>query len=580
MDTKKYFLNPDNRTQRQYEALRLFYIENVSAKEVSQKFGFTENYFKKLRFQFSKQIKNEQNPYFSNKKTGPKTRFTRQDIIDNIIELRKKNYSILDIKATLDTKEQFISVDTIDKILKAEGFAPLPRRTQQEKQSLIIPNKIKPPLCRNLQLNENEEFFTEKGAAPLIFLPLIQELGIIDVLQKCNFPQTSTLNDISNILSFLALKIMGNERLSHDESWQMDRALGLFAGLNVLPKSSTLSSYSYRITREVNKKFITALGGIFKSDDVEEGEFNLDFKAIPHWGDMSVLEKNWSGSRNRSIKSLLGLIVQDPSTGFISFTNANLKHTEQNDAIFEFIDFWKEGRGIAPKLLIFDSKFTTYENLSKLNQSDEKIHFLTLRRRSKNLVEKIENSPQSNWKSIKLDFGKRKHQNIRYIDESCKLRKYKGELRQIVLIDNGRQKPTFLITNDFDLSAKNLICKYARRWLVEQEIAEQVVFFHLNQASSSIVVKVDFDLTMSLLAHNLYKVLSSYLPGFENCTVPTIYRNFLENGAQVKIIDDKIIVSLKKKSHLPILFELPWLKKETFIPWMNKSIAFQYSTTS
>ncbi len=95
---------------------------------------------------------------------------------------------------------------------------------------------------------------------------------------------------------------------------------------------------------------------------------------------------------------------------------------------------------------------------------------------------------------------------------------------------------------------------------MEQEIAEQISFFHLNTPSSSIVVKVDFDLTLSLLAHNLFRVLSSAIPGFERCTVDTISRKFLENGAKIKIDDNVVTVHLKKKTHIPLLLDLPWMK--------------------
>jgi len=97
------------------------------------------------------------------------------------------------------------------------------------------------------------------------------------------------------------------------------------------------------------------------------------------------------------------------------------------------------------------------------------------------------------------------------------------------------------------LDIRKVVKKYARRWLVEKEIAEQVVFFNLNNPSSSIVVKVDFDLTLSLLAHNLYRVLANNLPGFEHCTAATISRKFLETGARIKVENREIVVSLKKK---------------------------------
>lgn len=579
MKLKTFFIQPDTSVQRQYEALRGFYAEGLSAPEVAKRFNFSTSYFKKLRNDFSHSVKRGENLFFRTVKTGPKKRFTETSVIKEIITLRKQNHSIQDIKGILEAKGLRISLDTIDNILKTEGFAPLPKRTRIEKLSVKIPDKIEAPQCVPLEIKD-EEFSTENNAAVLIFLPLIERLGIIEAIQNAGFPKTSVISDVSSILSFVALKILGNERLSHDTSWNMDRVLGFFAMLNVLPKSSTISTYSYRVQRNSNRKFLLELSKIFKDDDVKDEEFNLDFKAIPHWGDASVLEKNWSGSRSKAIKSLLSLVVHEPNTGYLSYTDAELKHWNKNDAILDFVDFWKEGRGTAPKILIFDSKLTSYKNLSKLNESKDGIKFLTLRRRGKKLIEAVKEIEDKQWKVVQIDRGKRKKQVIRVHDGYSKLRNYDGEVRQVILTDHGRKQPSFLITNDFNMDVREIVRKYARRWLVEQEIAEQIAFFHLNQPSSSIVVKVDFDLTISLLTHNLYRVLTNKLNGFEHCNVSTIYRKFLENGAKIKIEGSDVIVSLKKKTHLPILFELPWLKEKTKLSWMELNIVFQPGTTS
>ena len=578
MDIISYFINPTSPAQKQYEALKAFYVDGYSAIEAAQKFNFSPSYFKKLRYEFSQTLKSDQNPFFPIKKTGPKSRFTDKTIIEEIVALRKKNHSILDIKTILDAKTTILSLDTIDNILKGEGFAPLPKRTRVERLSVEIPKKIEAPQSVLWKYRE-EEFTTDKGIAPLLFLPLIEKLGIIEAIKKADFPKTSVLSDVSSILSLLALKLIGNEGLSHDTTWNFDRALGLFAKLNVLPKNSTLSSYSYRVSRRSNRNFLISLSNIFKGE-CEEGEFNLDFKAIPHWGDASILDKNWSGSRNKAIKSILSLIVQDPTTGFLSYTDATVKKPYQQDAGLDFVDFWKEGRAESPKMLIFDSKFTTYENLNKLNKSKEKIKFITLRRRGKNLVDKVNEVPEHEWQMVRVEGEKRKINKIRVHDGYCKLRKYEGEIRQVILTEHGRKQPTFLITNDFNMELKEVIRKYARRWLVEQEIAEQIAFFHLNQPSSSLIIKVDFDLTLSLLAHNLYRVLTNQIPGFERCTVQTICRNFLENGGSVKIKNNEVIVYLKKKSHLPSLMQLQWLNEKTKISWLGIDIIFKFGTTS
>jgi hypothetical protein len=169
---------------------------------------------------------------------------------------------------------------------------------------------------------------------------------------------------------------------------------------------------------------------------------------------------------------------------------------------------------------------------------------------------------------------------ISVYDGRCKLSSYKGDVRQVIIKDHGREKPSFLITNDFKIDVRQVVQKYARRWLVEQEIAEQIAFFSLNNPSSSIVVKVDFDLTISLLAHNLYREFSKGLPGFEQCNAQTVNRKFLENGARIKVKESEISVVLKKKTHLPILFELLWMKNSTMLSWMSAKINFSQGTTS
>lgn len=572
MDAKTFFRKPQFPIQRQYDALRTFYYDGLSAKDTATKFKFSEAYFKKLRVEFVKQLRSGENKFFSKAKSGPKQRRTSLVTINHIIDLRKQNHSISDIQALLCAEKISISLDTIYKILKADGFAPLPKRTKQERLSVKLPQKWE-SVRSSTFVASDETFTTETNAGPLLFLPIIEKLGVIKAISEAGYPKTKDLSDIQMVLSFLALKLTDTKYWSHDSYWNMDRALGLFAGLNVLPKSTTLSTYSYKVNRSSNRKFLTQISRIFENKD---SEFNLDFKAIPHWGDNSVLEKNWCGTRSKAMKSLLALIVQNPETGNLSYTNAEIKHKNQDDAVIEFVDFWKEGHEVAPKMLIFDSKFTSYKNLNKLNTDN--IKFLTLRRRGKNIIRALEKVPQEAWQKIQVERSKGKRQTVKVYDCKCSVKHYEGELREIIITDHGREKPAFLITNDLKSNVKDLLKKYARRWLVEQEIAEQIVFFHLNHPSSSIVVKVDFDLTLTLLAHNLYRILAKDLAGFENCTVDTLNRKFFYNGAKIIIKNKNISVFLKKKTHLPILLESHWFKESTNINLLDSSIVFDAAT--
>lgn len=575
MNMKNFFLHPKDRSHIYYEALRAHFVDGEDIVDVASKFNLSHSYLIKIKREYQAKISCGLNPFFTNIKIGPKSRHKGEKFRSQIIDMRKKNLSIIDIKSILDTQKNSLSLDAINNILKEEGFERLPRRSHREKFSIIVPNSISAPQACSLDLTVNEEFSTGRYGGVLAFLPLLESLGIISAISKANFPGTSQISALSYVLSFLALKLSGNKRLSHDEYWSLERVLGLFAGLNVLPKSASLSSYSFRVSRSMIRNLLIELNRIFSSS--EDCEFNLDFKTIPHWGDTSVLEKNYSTTRGKSVKSVLALIVQNITDDCLAYTDAEISRRNEKDAILEFVDFWKESQKASPKMLIFDSQFTIYKNLSLLNKDG--IKFITLRAKSKKMVDTaIRKSPKV-WTEITVEAGKRSSRKLKYYEEEIQLRDYEGVLRQIVIVSKS-DEPVFILTNDFSSVPTMIVRKYARRWLVEQEISEQVSFFHLNQLSSSMAIKVDFDLALSLLAHNLYRKLASEIPKFEKCTAETLHRNFIEGRAHVKIEKSNIKVTMAKKANLPLLFEVPWISKKTSMSFLNKTISFEIATTS
>lgn len=575
MNAKNFFKHPKCNSQIYYEALRMHYLEDIPVEEVASRMGLSPSYLKKIQRNFLDNVKIGVNPFFVDIKYGPKIRHKGDKLKTDIVELRKKNLSIIDIKAILDARGDKISLDAINNLLKEEGFSRIPRRTREEKSNLIVPNSIASPISCSINLSPKEEFTTGKFGGVLSFLPLMEDLGIFDAIEKAQFPETSQISALSYILSFLALKLSGNKRLSHDEQWSLERVLGLFAGLNVLPKSASLSSYSYRVSRKTIRDFLSELCKIFNTSD--DSEFNLDFKTIPHWGDASILEKNYSTNRGKSVKSILSLIVQNVTDDCLTYSDAEISRRNEKDAILEFVDFWKESKGTTPKMLVFDSQFTIYKNLSTLNKDG--IKFITLRAKSEKMVRSAMKKKPEEWQEVVVEAGKRKSRKLKVYEERVQIRDYEGELRQIVILPPSLE-PVFILTNDFTSSIVTIVRKYARRWLVEQEISEQVHFFHLNQLSSSIAVKVDFDLTLSLLAHNLYRKLAVNIPKHEKCTADTLHRHFIGGRALVKVEGERIRVGMCKRANLPLLFEAPWMTRETKIPHLNKIISFEIATTS
>jgi hypothetical protein len=362
----------------------------------------------------------------------------------------------------------------------------------------------------------------------------------------------------------------------------MDRGMGLFAGLNVLPKTAWYTSYSDRVTSEMNKKFLKQLHRIWSKEGLLEDTSNLDFTTIPYWGDDAHLENNWSGKRSKALSSMLAVLAQDPDTGLIDYGNADVRQKDESNVVLEFLDFYHSGTSKKDnklRYIVFDSTFTSYENLRKLDEDG--IKFITIRRRGKKILERISDLSAQGWKKVKVECAGSKHRSLRVYQEQVFLKGYDKEIRQIIITGHGKVKPAVIITNDFDLPIEKVIRKYARRWIVEKSISEQIDFFHLNLVSSSMVIKVDFDLTMSMLANNLYRLLALQLERYENLTVQSLYEKFVLNGADVIIQEETITVQLKKKRNLPLILEVMQSFARQKYPWLGgKNVIFEGASYS
>jgi len=226
----------------------------------------------------------------------------KASIVSKVVQLRKKYLSVPDIKVALDGKGIKVSEKKIYLIVKQEGFARLPRRSKSERQSQEI-SKIKPETSSEIDFMAGD-MFSSNSAGLLCFWPYITKYGIDKIICETDYPETKTISRFSSIMSFLALKLSNIRRYSADDLWCMDRGPGFFACLNVLPKSAWFSSYSHRVTREMNMSFLHKLHAIWKEKDLFGDTVNLDFTTIPYWGKGDHLENNWSGKRRHRILAL------------------------------------------------------------------------------------------------------------------------------------------------------------------------------------------------------------------------------------------------------------------------------------
>lgn len=571
MNPIRFFRSPATAGQRQYEALRAHYIEQVPGKDAARRYGYTYAAFHSLKQKF----KAGQHQFFVTAPRGPKGPRLAAEMRAKIIEYRRKNLSAYQIAEVLEILGNGVSVSTIVRVLEEAGFPKLPRRTQL-KIGLTKDNTITPEYARPLEWSRGEGWQAECAVGGIfLFAPLLEHFKISSIIQKAKLPGSPKIPAFHYVMSMLALKLVGKERLSQVNDFNFDQGFGLFAGLNVLPKATALATYSYRLgQREVGRLMRHFVQTQNKHQSYGSGTVNLDFHTIQHYGEESVLEEHWSGARGKRVKGALTFIAQDGDSRCQIYVNTDLHRREADAEVLAFVKFWRSIRGRFRQTLVFDSKLTTYENLRALDADG--VTFITLRRRGVRLVEQARAIPPDQWKRIRLDSPRRKGAHPLVYDTRIDLEGY-GRIRQILMKDHGREEPAFFITNDTKATAESVIARYAKRWNVENSIDEAVHFFHLNALSSPILIKIHLDVVLTMMADTLYYQLAQSLRGFESCEARKLFRHFIDMPAKIAVTKDEILVRYPLRAHSPVLRSAHLDKWAPPISWLgNRKLKFEW----
>jgi transposase len=561
-----YFTKPKQAWQRRYEALRASTVERLPAQVVAARYGYNVNYVYVLRHMFKTGKIQFEEPVGDGK---VQRRRVNKETRQKICTYREQRLSASDICALLLEDGIELSIRTVERVLAEEGFGKLPRRTKL-KIGITVKGANVPAQSEHITLGAVEgQQFDSDAAGIFVFAPFLEQIGLDDIIRKAKLPGSKVIPVRNYLLSFITYKLLGTERYAHVGKHSFDPGPGLFAGLNVLPKCTAMSTYSYGL----DNIHIAGLQAAFvkhaKKLGLYEGKVvNLDHHTVPHFGSEPVLQKHWAGARNKRMKGALTLFAQDAESRLLLYTEADIKREDSAGCVLDFVSFWKRVyRGISP-LLVFDSKFTTYDNLSRLNQ--EGIKFITLRQRGCKMVKYAENRPE--WKRLHIPHAKRKYKYPQAYEMTTTLARYDGLLRQVIVKGNGRENPTFIVTNDFNLPLELVVGNYARRWRVENGLSEAVSFFNLNALSSPILTKVHFDVVLTMIADTIYHMLAQNLRGFEDCSAKTLFRHFIRGKGTIAIRNGEINVTYPRRAHNPILRSVPWDRLPKKVPGLPGSI--------
>jgi len=361
----------------------------------------------------------------------------------------------------------------------------------------------------------------------------------------------------------LALKLWSIERKSHVMALVADEGIALFCGLNAIPKKSFLSEYSSRITPQKVQRLLAiwheqVTGSAFTGESL-----NLDFHSVPYFGSDPQVESHYLPKRSRRQPSILVFLAQDPDAQVFCYSNADIRKGEEADEVFRFVEFWKRQHGKAPQHLVFDSKLTTFAGLDRLDAKG--ISFITLRRRSPKLLAEIADLPASAWRTVELDVPHRKFRHPRFYEQ--KTRPLQHTYRQFFITNLGHDEPTILLTNDAHATPKSLITRYAKRMLIENALADAVKFFHVDALSSSVGMKVDFDMALLVLASGLYRLMANRMRGYQDAQARQIFRDLVDMPADITITEREITVRFHRRAHLPIVLSSGLFDKPVKVPW-------------
>src|SRR5437016_13578260 len=180
---RSFFLEPRLPKHRQYEALRAYLLEGRPAKEVARAFGYSRNSFHVLCHHFRR----ETHPtFFLSPQHGPQTQPKKSAARDLIIKLRKQNHSVYEISQTLKDRQCPLSPTGVREVLKAEGFAALPRRLDEERPQQ--PRPTVEPVADVRQFALAERTFTTRCGGLFLFVADLVRLRTEKLAQAAGLP--------------------------------------------------------------------------------------------------------------------------------------------------------------------------------------------------------------------------------------------------------------------------------------------------------------------------------------------------------------------------------------------------------
>src|SRR5215211_1390216 len=219
-----FFADPQDTTQRRYEALRAYFLEGCTAAEAATRFGYAEASVQAMVRDFRRGDRD----FFTRRRPGPSTAPAKQAARDQVLRLRAAGHSVTEITAALASGPTPLNRTGVWELLREEGYERLPTRPAGQRGG---PRRDHPPRTRRIAWPSQPLRLPSDYAGALLLVPGLVALDLPAAVAAARFPGT-----------------------------REDPALATFAGLESLPKATALGTYSYRLTRAHDQRLLAALG--------------------------------------------------------------------------------------------------------------------------------------------------------------------------------------------------------------------------------------------------------------------------------------------------------------------------------
>jgi hypothetical protein len=105
--------------------------------------------------------------------------------------------------------------------------------------------------------------------------------------------------------------------------------------------------------------------------------------------------------------------------------------------------------------------------------------------------------------------------------------------------------------------------------LIENALSDAVRFFHMDALSSTVGLKVDFDMALLVIASGLYRLVAKHMRGYADAQARHLFRDLIDTPADVTVTEREVHVHFHRRAHLPIIIASGLLERTPKVPWWN-----------